>query len=149
MKNILVGNCPAHPQTEILTNVNIIFLTLNSTSVFQPTDQTSFPKRSYSPVDLHVFYNSKMNILVSSWDLSEATTLNCSKKANISAEEELSTESFIRLDKDAVTSGSFISEADTIFGIQIMLTIILTTMATTPIMALMKHYLYARSVKKV
>ena len=100
-------------------------------------------------MDLHVFYNSKMNILVSSWDLSEATTLNCSKKANISAEEELSTESFIRLDKDAVTSGSFISEADTIFGIQIMLTIILTTMATTPIMALMKHYLYARSVKKV
>ena len=38
-KILLVGNCPAQPQTEILSNVNIIFLALNSTSVLQPSDQ--------------------------------------------------------------------------------------------------------------
>ena len=31
-KTLLVGNYPTHPQTEILSNVNIIFLALNSIS---------------------------------------------------------------------------------------------------------------------
>ena len=89
-----------------------------------------------------------MYILVSSWNLSEATTLNCSKKANISEEVQLSAELFIRLDKTVVTSGSFISDNDTILIFQMMLTVMLTTMTATPMMALMKHYLCTRSLLK-
>lgn len=91
-----------------------------------------------------------MNILVSSCNLSEATTLNCSKKANISAEEDQSTELFTRLDKDVVTSGSFISDAGIILNYLFLtlLTIMSTTVTTTPMMALMKHCLYVRSILK-
>ena len=56
-------------------------------------------------------------MLVSSRNLPEATILNCFKKANMSEEGQLSAESFIWLDKNVATSGSFISDTDTIFDI--------------------------------
>ena len=90
----LIDNCPGHPQTDILNNVNIIFLPLNSTSILQPTDQEVIGnlKVHYRKRVICLWIRTfsaipKMNILVSSFNLSEAATLNCSKKANFSAEE--------------------------------------------------------------
>ena len=36
---LLVFNCPAHPTIEGLTNIHLVFLPANTTSVFQPMDQ--------------------------------------------------------------------------------------------------------------
>ena len=35
----LIDNCPAHPEIKNLTNINLIFLPPNTTSVLQPMDQ--------------------------------------------------------------------------------------------------------------
>ena len=36
---LLIDNCPAHPEIKNLTNINLIFLLPNTTSVLQPMDQ--------------------------------------------------------------------------------------------------------------
>ena len=36
---LLIENCPAHSEIKNLTNINLIFLSLNTTSVLQPMDQ--------------------------------------------------------------------------------------------------------------
>ena len=36
---LLIDNCPAHPSVSDLTNVQLVFLPFNTTSVFQPMDQ--------------------------------------------------------------------------------------------------------------
>ena len=36
---LLIDNCPAHPEIKNLTNINLIFLPPNTTSVLQPMDQ--------------------------------------------------------------------------------------------------------------
>ena len=36
---LLIDNCPRHPEIKNLTNINIIFLPPNTTSVLQPMDQ--------------------------------------------------------------------------------------------------------------
>ena len=36
---LLIDNCPAHPEIKNLTNINLIFLPPNTTSLLQPVDQ--------------------------------------------------------------------------------------------------------------
>ena len=36
---LLIDNCPSHPEIKNLTNINLIFLPPNTTSVIQPMDQ--------------------------------------------------------------------------------------------------------------
>ena len=36
---LLINKCPAHPETKNLTNIDLIFLPPNTTSVLQPIDQ--------------------------------------------------------------------------------------------------------------
>ena len=36
---LLINKCPAHPEIKSLTNINLIFLALNTISVLQPIDQ--------------------------------------------------------------------------------------------------------------
>ena len=98
---LLTDNCPAHPEIKNLTNINMIFLPPNTTSVLQPMDQGVI--RS-----LKVHYRKKvvclcikavesnkplpkisilqaMKHLVSSWNaVSKETVVNCFKKSDIS-----------------------------------------------------------------
>ena len=43
---LLIDNCPAHPEIKNLTNINLIFLPPNMTSVLQPMDQAHYQRRS-------------------------------------------------------------------------------------------------------
>ena len=102
---LLVDNCPAHPSVSDLTNVQLIFLPPNTTSVLQPMDQGVIRSlkahyrgrvvrllcraldkgRTYTKISiLHA-----MKILVSSWEaVSTGTIINCFKKAGISLEAQ-------------------------------------------------------------
>ena len=99
---LLIDNCPAHPSVSNLTNVQLVFLPPNTTSVLQPIDQgvirslkahyrgrvvrrlcraldktKTLPKISILQV---------IKILVSSWEaVSAQTIVNCSRKAGITS----------------------------------------------------------------
>ena len=158
---LLIGNCPAHPEIKNLTNINLIFLPPNATSVFQTMDQgvirslkAQYQRRivrlcikalnEKKPLP-NITILQAMKNLVSSWSLvSEETIANSFKKADIShanqqtavtdaddpfksleqeldnlqrldqnaVQDTLSAESFIGLDREAVTSASCMSEGD-------------------------------------
>ena len=103
--SLLIDNCPAHPSVSDLTNVQLVFLLPNTTSVLQPMDQgvirslkahyrgrvirrlcralgktKTFPKLSILQA---------MKILVISWEAVSAQTIaNCFKKAGITPEAQ-------------------------------------------------------------
>ena len=102
---LLIDNCPAHPSVSDLTNVQLVFLLPNTTSVLQPMDQgvikslkahywgrvvrrlcralnktKTLPKLSILQA---------MKILVSSWEtVSTQTIVNCFRKAGITSEAQ-------------------------------------------------------------
>ena len=102
---LLIDNCPAHPSVSDLTNVQLVFLPPNTTSVLQPIDQgvirslkahyrgrvvrrlcraldkmKTLPKISILQV---------IKILVSSWEaVSAQTIVNCFRKAGITSEAQ-------------------------------------------------------------
>lgn len=54
---LLVDNCPAHPEVENLSNIQLVFLPANATSVLQPMDQgviRSFKSHYRKEVTLHI-----------------------------------------------------------------------------------------------
>ena len=98
---LLIDNCPAHPEIKNLTNINLIFLPPNTTSVLQPMEQgvirglkAHYRKKVVRLCVKAVESNkplTKISILqatkhlVSSWNaVSKETIVNCFKKSNIS-----------------------------------------------------------------
>ena len=98
---LLIDNCPAHPEIKNPTNINLIFLPPNTTSVLQPMDQgvirslkVHYRKKVVRLCIKAVESNKplpKISILqaikhlVSSWNaVSKETIVNCFKKSNIS-----------------------------------------------------------------
>ncbi|XP_037783522.1 tigger transposable element-derived protein 6-like [Penaeus monodon] len=97
---LIIDNCPAHPTLSNLTNVQLVFLPPNTTSILQPMDQGVI--RS-----LKAYYRGKvvrlisraleekkpcpkisilqgMKLLADSWELvSKETNVNCFRKADI------------------------------------------------------------------
>ena len=102
---LLIDNCPAHPSVPDLTNVQLVFLPPNTTSVLQPMDQgviTSLKAHYWGRV-IHrlcraldktktlpkVSILQAMKILVSSWKaVSVQTIVNCFRKAGITSEAQ-------------------------------------------------------------
>ena len=102
---LLIDNCPAHPSVSDLTNVQLVFLPPNTTSVLQPTDQgvigslkahyrgrvvrrlcRALDKTKTLP---KISIRQAMKILVSSWDtVSAQTIVNCFRKAGITSEAQ-------------------------------------------------------------
>ena len=102
---LMIDNSPAHPEIKNLTNINLIFLLPNTTSVLQPMDQGVIRslKAHYRRKIVRLCIKSvdknkqlpKINILqamkhlVSSWNaVSEETITNCFKKSNISQSKQ-------------------------------------------------------------
>ena len=98
---LLIDHCPANPEIKSLTNINLVFLPLNTTSVLQRTDQyvTRSLKAHYRKKFVHLCIkaveNNKalpnisilqvMKHLKSSWNtVSKETIVNYFKKSNIS-----------------------------------------------------------------
>ena len=102
---LLIDNCPAHPSVPDLTNVQLVFLPPNTSSVLQPMDQgviTSLKAYYWGRV-IHrlcraldktktlpkVSILQAMKILVSSWKaVSVQTIVNCFRKAGITSEAQ-------------------------------------------------------------
>ena len=98
---LLIDNCPAHREIKNLTNINLIFLSPNTTSVLQPMDQGvirslkgHYRKKvvrlciraveSNKPLPKIIILQARKH-LVSSWNaVSKKTIVNCFKKSNIS-----------------------------------------------------------------
>ena len=97
----LIDNCPAHPEIKNLTNINLIFLLPNTTSVLQPMDQgvvrslKAHYRKKVVRLCIKAVESNKplpkisilqaMKHLVSSWNaVSKETIVNCFKKSNIS-----------------------------------------------------------------
>ena len=102
---LIIDNCPAHPHVSDLTNIQLIFLPPNTTSVLQPMDQgvnrslkshyrgrvvrllcrdldkgQAYPKISILQA---------MEILAASWEaVTRETIVNCFKKAGINTEAQ-------------------------------------------------------------
>jgi len=98
---LLIDNCPAHPEINNLTNINLVFLPPNTTSVLQPMDQGVIRslKAHYRKMVVRLCIKAlegakslpkisilqAMKHLVSSWNaVSKETIVNCFKKSNIS-----------------------------------------------------------------
>ena len=98
---LLIDNCPAHPEIKGLTNINLIFLPPNTTTVIQTMDQgvmrglkAHYRKKAIRLCIKAVESNKPlpkisilqaMKHLVSSWNaVSKETIVNCFKKSNIS-----------------------------------------------------------------
>ena len=102
---LLIDNCPVHPEIKNLTNINLIFLPPNTTSVLQPMDQgvmrslkAHYRKKvvrlciktveSKKPLP-KISILQAMKHLVSSWNaVSKETIVNYFKKSNISQSNE-------------------------------------------------------------
>ena len=102
---LIIDICPAHPSVSDLTNVQLVFLPPNTTSVLQPMDQgviTSLKAYYWGRV-IHrlcraldktktlpkVSILQAMKILASSWKaVSVQTIVNCFRKAGITSEAQ-------------------------------------------------------------
>ena len=103
---LIFDNCPAHPTIADLSNVKLIFLPPNTTSVSQPMDQGVIKclkafyrrrlvnlmiKRLEQGQDLpKISILHALQLLAASWnDLTKTTIVNCSGKAKISAKDQV------------------------------------------------------------
>ena len=102
---LLVDNCPAHPSVSDLTNVQLVFLPSNTTSVLQLINQgvirslkahyrgrvvrrlcRALDKTKTLP---NISILQAMKILISSWEaVSAQTIVNCIRKAGITSEAQ-------------------------------------------------------------
>ena len=102
---LLIDNCPAHPFVSNLTNIQLVFLPANTTSVLQWMDQgvirslkahywgrvvrrlcRALDKMKTLP---KICILQAMKILVSSWEtVSAKTIVNCFRKAGITPEAQ-------------------------------------------------------------
>ena len=102
---LLIDNCPAHPSVSDLTNVQLVFLPPDTTSVLQPMDQGvirslkahyrgRIVRRLCRALDKtktlpKISILQAMKILVSSWEaVSEQTIVNYFRKAGITSEAQ-------------------------------------------------------------
>ena len=102
---LLIDNCPAHPSVSDLTNVQLVFLPPNTTSVLQPMDQGvirslkahyrgRIVRRLCRALDKvkalpKISILQAMKILVSSWEaVSEQTIVKYFRKAGITSEAQ-------------------------------------------------------------
>ena len=102
---LIVDNCPAHPTIEDLSNLKLIFLPPNTTSVTQPMDQgvirclkAHYRKRLVKLVLCNLDSNkplpkisliTALQLLVSAWnEVSKATIVNCFRKSKISEKDQ-------------------------------------------------------------
>ena len=97
---LIIDNCPAHPSISNLTNVQLVFLPPNTTSILQPMDQgvirslkahyrgrvvrllcRALEKKEPCP---KISILQSIKILVDSWEVvSKETIINCFRKAGI------------------------------------------------------------------
>ena len=97
---LIIDNCPAHPSFSNLTNVQIVFLTPNTTSILQPMDQGVIRslKAHYRGRVVRLLYRAlekkepcpkisilqSMKILAYSWEVvTKETIINYFRKAGI------------------------------------------------------------------
>ena len=102
---LIIDNCPAHPTIADLSNVKLIFLPPNTTSVSQPMDQgvirclKAFYRRRLVNIMIERLEKGQdlpkisilraLQLLVASWnDVKESTVVNCFRKAKISAKDQ-------------------------------------------------------------
>ena len=102
---LIVDNCPAHPTIEGLSNLKLIFLPPNTTSVTQPMDQgviwclkAHYSKRLVKLILCNLDSNkplpkisliTALQLLVSAWnEVSKATIVNCFRKSKISEKDQ-------------------------------------------------------------
>ena len=98
---LIVDNCPAHPTVANLSNIQLVFLPPNTTSILQPMDQgvirslkahyrgrvvrllcRALEKKEPCP---HISVLKAMKILAYSWEVvTKETIVNCFRKAGIS-----------------------------------------------------------------
>ena len=103
---LIIDNCPAHPTIADLSNVKLIFLPPNTTSVSQPMDQRvkkglkAFHRRRLVNLMMKRLEQGQnlpkisilraLQLLVASWnDLTKTTIVNCFGKAKISAKDQV------------------------------------------------------------
>nr|XP_047142814.1 tigger transposable element-derived protein 4-like [Hydra vulgaris] len=126
---LLVDNCSAHPHIEGLSNINLIFFPPNTTSVLQPMDQGVIRSlkahyRHKIVRDCHQLLK-KASVSKTNKSIEEADDdhpfkflteeLNRLRELDPRAlQEDLSTESYIGLDCDVVTTGSLATYAEII-----------------------------------
>ena len=102
---LIIDNCPAHPAVADLSNVKLIFLPPNTTSVSQPMDQgvikclKAFYRRRLVNIMIQrlekgldlpkISILRALQILVASWDkVTKKTIVNCFRKAKISTKDQ-------------------------------------------------------------
>ena len=102
---LIINNCPVHPMIDNLSHIKLVFLPPNTTSVSQPMDQgiirclkAHYRKRlvklilrsldSNKPLP-KVSLLTALQLLASAWnEVSQATIVNCFKKAKISDKDQ-------------------------------------------------------------
>ena len=103
---LIINNCPAHPTIGDLSNLKLIFLPPNTTSVSQPMDQgvikclKAFYRRRLVNLMIKCLEQGQdlpkisilhaLQLLVASWnDVTKTTITNCFGKAKISAKNQV------------------------------------------------------------